>query len=114
MGVDADEIVRKNKGNLRPIQEIEVRIQALIEKQFADAVFIKTQSGDELLIAIRPNKYFVSANRTVSPDRIALIESIGTSLVAIPYTLGISTSSLAKDAGRSLSHVPTQQKDTSS
>lgn len=98
LGVDADAIVTKKKGLSRPLQRIEVRVRALVEKNLADAVFIKHQSGDELLVSLRPNKYFVSANRTIPRERIALIEGIGASLIAIPYTFGISTSTVIADS----------------
>jgi len=94
IGVDSDPIVRRHKGPCRPRQDAAARLHAVLAAGIGDFVFIKECAGDELLLTIRPHRYFVSAQRQLGQDRLHLLDRNGTELLSIPYTHGISTSML--------------------
>ncbi|MFJ5254407.1 adenylyltransferase/cytidyltransferase family protein [Pseudomonas sp. NPDC088414] len=96
VGVDEDDIVKKNKGSSRPFESVETRIESLRRESLGDAFFKKSNSFEELFKANHTQKYFISDERVLQKSRLALISSLGIELVIIPHTVGVSTSLIAQ------------------
>lgn len=94
VGVDVDELVRKKKGALRPIQSDGVRLAKLLEMPLEITGFFKVCSAEDILSSLRPHLYFIPDNRELEQQRISMAYRLGIELVCIPYTEGISTSML--------------------
>jgi glycerol-3-phosphate cytidylyltransferase len=96
IGVDEDDIVRKNKGGGRPFQSVETRIEFLKREALGDFFFKKSNSFEEIFKVNHTQKYFISDDRVLQKSRLDLISSLGIELVIIPYTAGLSTSLIAQ------------------
>ncbi|WP_080290294.1 adenylyltransferase/cytidyltransferase family protein [Pseudomonas syringae] len=96
VGVDVDDIVKKNKGSSRPFQSVEIRIESLIREALGDIFFKKSNSFEEIFKANHAQKYFISDDRAIQKSRLVLISSLGIELVIIPHTAGVSTSLTAQ------------------
>lgn len=97
VGVDLDHVVKSNKGEARPIENDRTRVNSVLATGFVDAVFLKDKSAEQLLPVLRPNKYFVPSNRILTDKRLKLLGQLSIQLVVIAYTIGISTTDLAKE-----------------
>ena len=99
VGVDGDMLVQMNKGKHRPYEQCAGRIVKVQETGLVDELFIKAVSSDALISIIRPRKYFIPSNREISLTRRRLLNELSVELIVIPYTVGISTTAIARENG---------------
>lgn len=96
VGVDCDDLVRRNKGENRPFDPEEQRIRSVLGSSSASIAFIKQGSSDSILPIILPSIYFIPDNKKISDERSSIISRINARICIVPYTAGVSTTLLSK------------------
>ena len=98
IGVNSDSSVSKLKGQNRPIQHQQSRMEILASLHASDAVILFEEDTPELLIeALRPD--FLVKGGDWEEDKIigsSFVKSYGGKVVSIPFHEGFSTSNIEK------------------
>lgn len=101
VGVECDERVRKIKGEGRPIQTAQQRVQAIEQLTLADKVFVlpehfaSPQDHRKLLGQILPNILAVSSHTAHQREKQMLMEEIGGRVVVVhEHNPAVSTTQL--------------------
>lgn len=95
IGVDSDDLVRKNKGDSRPIDSFACRLSNVNSYIDCEA-FKKDDNNDHILLRVKPNIYFVSKAKMLKPSRLEILDAANISVIAIDYCDAISTTSILK------------------
>ncbi len=96
VGVDSDQLVRQKKGSERPIQTCATRLETVRESGYSTITFLKEHSADHILPLLRPDIYFIPSTRELTSVRLVLLRSLGTKLIKVEYSKGVSTTALAR------------------
>ncbi len=101
VGVECDARVKKIKGEGRPVQTAETRVQAIENLKIAEKVFVLPEHFDlpeqhrQLLIKILPDILAISSHTAHQPEKHKLMEEIGGTVVVVhPHNPAISTTQL--------------------
>jgi D-beta-D-heptose 7-phosphate kinase / D-beta-D-heptose 1-phosphate adenosyltransferase len=94
VGVNHDDSVRRLKGAPRPIQTIDVRLYAIIERAapWVDAVIPFDGAKSQLAARLRPHVWFVGYDQATKPELLHLCEDMKCFVVRISELPGRSTS----------------------
>ena len=99
VGVDADSLVRLRKGSHRPYETCSKRVFNVKETGLVDELFVKEVSFEKIIPVVRPHIYFIPSNRNVDDLRLNLLNEFSVQINVLPYTVGVSTTEIARIIG---------------
>lgn len=98
VGVDADSMVKRRKGSLRPVQTSAVRVGNVVNSGFF--AFEKNCSSLEYAFIIRPNIHFFPSDKRIDELKVGFLKKISNfrEVKIVPFTPGVSTTKLINDS----------------